>query len=263
VVQADGATLSASGRMLGPDQDAKLRLDALRLEVFQPLIEAALPRLSASSPDVAQGKAQSPISRPLNKLQAQMRRAAEAFVVPPGGPVATSALVEPAAPPAPVRGLSLGAVRLAEAHASASLARDGFVRLDAALAPTGAHGSVTASCAAHATTGAALDAHLDVKDAGMRILAELCGRPAAWVDGRATVSVRATGSAAEPKVAAAAQLSRARLHVPYLKEPLLNVEADATLTDDVLRVRALQATSGPASELRMQGVLPMYPNEQV
>jgi len=216
------------GTLLGAHQDATVKLDDFPLDLLEPLVEAALPNLHAPK---APGSLShlGPVTRPIYAVQRRLRRAAEAlpFQSPP-------AAVD-AAPTSPITGklflsgniagpvdaprvtvgvrlenAALGRVPLSEAHASATLGGDGRAKITSKLTPAGASGSVVVTSAFQVPSLEALDASVEVRDAGMALLSELAGDAAAWMEGKAALSLRVTGSVAEPRVSGKAQVRLGR-----------------------------------------------------
>lgn len=279
-VQGEGATLSAEGNLLGQGQSATVQLDGLPLDVFRPLVQAALPNLQASreAPSTF-----APVTKPLAALQRQLRRSVESLMAPQG-PLATKRGTATAADlnPAPIRGLlhvqgsltgpvdtpegevnvrvdnaALGTLRLSEASARGRIRGDGVARLQAAMVPSGTSGRVEMDCEVHVPDGQNLTAHLHVKDAGMLVLSELAGENARWQEGRAAVHVSAVGSVGDPLVTADAQFARGRMMVPHLREPLRGLSGRLRLANNAVSVTNVQASCGKSGVIKVGGSLPL------
>ena len=272
--------MSIDGSLLGRRQQAKLTLSALPLDVFQPLVQAALPQLSADRPATA---SHAPIAKPLATLQRQLKRSAEAFAMPYGpiGPVGAAAEASDV-PPAPIRGLLsiegsltgsvdvpegdmrvkvdhavLGSLKLSEASARAQLGADGMANVHGTMIPHGTPGRIDATCSMRAADGERFAAHCTVKDGGMLILSELAGGDARWLDGRATVHTAATGTLKAPVLTVDAQLARGRISVPHLKEPLRAISGRLKFENDAIAVTNLHASNGKSGVLKLGGRLPL------
>lgn len=290
----DGATMSMKGSLLGEVQDAALSIDKFPLATLNPLVRAALPSLHSSphTPPAPLG----PLAKPLSALQGYAYRAADALSLPysgsrgpgsagaPGGGSA-AANSSGAAAAAPIRGLlhasgtlsgsaerpaaalsarvdaaSLGAVPLSTAAASATLDPTGHVNVSAELVPAAAPGSLVLAAEASVPDGTGLDASLTVRDAGLAVLTELTG-PAGpkWREGSADVRVHARGTVAAPALSGSATLSRARLDMPHLREPLTGVAGSLAVEGDVLKVKDLKGSAGEEGRLAAKGRLPLTP----
>jgi autotransporter translocation and assembly factor TamB len=279
-VQGEGATLSAEGNLLGQGQNATVQLDGLPLDIFRPLVQAALPNLHASreAPSTF-----APVTKPLAALQRQLRRSVESLMGPQGPLAAKRG--GPAAPdlnPAPIRGLlhvqgsltgpvdrpegevsvrvddaALGTLRLSEASARGCIGGDGVARLQAAMVPSGGSGRVEMDCEVHVPDGQNLVAHLHIKDAGMLVLSELAGETARWEEGRANVHVSAVGSIDNPQVTADVQFARGRMMVPHLREPLRGLSGRLRLANNAVSVTNVQASCGNSGVIKVGGSLPL------
>ena len=280
-MQAEGATLSVTGNLLSQAQDARIKLSGLPLDVFRPLVQAALPNLQAAPVEPPQ--AFQPVSQPLAALQRQIKRTADAIATPHS---ALRPAVEPS--PAPIQGrlhvdgtvsgpvdapegelrlrvddAVLGSLPLSEASARTRFGGDGVAHVEAVVAPAGASGRVEADCRLHVPDGEGLSGTVTVRDGGMLVLSELSGDDVRWVEGRATVRVSASGTLAEPQLAADAQLARGCVAVAHLKEPLRGVSGRLRLAGDVVTVTNLQATCGRAGVIKASGTLPLREADRV
>ena len=280
-MQAEGATLSVTGNLLSQAQDARIKLSGLPLDVFRPLVQAALPNLQAAPVEPPQ--AFQPVSQPLAALQRQIKRTADAIATPHS---ALRPAVEPS--PAPIQGrlhvdgtvsgpvdapegelrlrvddAVLGSLPLSEASARTRFGGDGVAHVEAVVAPAGASGRVEADCRLHVPDGEGLSGTVTVRDGGMLVLSELSGDDVRWVEGRATVRVSASGTLAEPQLAADAQLARGCVAVAHLKEPLRGVSGRLRLAGDAVTVTNLQATCGRAGVIKASGTLPLREADRV
>ena len=176
-----------------------------------------------------------PVTRPLYAVQRQLRRAAEALSFhgsTPRGNASGDTVVVSTSPitgklfltgnvagtldapratfGARIENAALGKVPLSEAGANAVLTSDGTARFSSKLVPADQSGSVVINSSVHVPDFKQLDARVEVRDAGMAVLSELAGDSATWVDGKATLSLRATGDVAAPMLSGRAQVRAPR-----------------------------------------------------
>lgn len=288
----DGATMLMKGSLLGEAQDAVLSIDKFPLATLDPLVRAALPSLHTPphSPPAPLG----PLAKPLSALQGYAYRAADALSLPysgsrePGsarGAGAGSAAGNAATAAAPIRGLlhasgtlsgsaeqpaaalsarvdaaSLGAVPLSTAAASATLDPAGHMNVSAEIVPAAAPGSLVLAAEASVPDGTGLDATLTIRDAGLAVLTELTGAAGPkWREGSADVRVHARGTVAAPTMSGSATVSRARLDMPHLREPLTGVAGALAVEGEVLKVKDLKGSAGEEGRLTAKGRLPLTP----
>ena len=273
------------GHLLGPEQNAQLQLEALPLDVFEPLIQAALPQLKAERAPAPN----SPFAKPLAVFQRQLKRSAEALTLPAGAlrDAQEASALGADAMPAPIRGLLsaegalrgdaeapvgdlrmrvdkavLGMLPLSEAMARMHVGADRIAHMRASLVPSGASGRIDAECRAHVPDGSALEGHVTVRDNGMLVLTELTGGEVQWQEGRANLRGAVHGSVDDPVVTGVASFSRGKIAVPNLKEPLRAVSGRVTLEGNTLTVNNVRAACGRVGQMRVTGSLPLRARSQ-
>ena len=276
-VDSEDTSLSVSGQLLGPKQDAKFDLLQFPAPMVQPLAASLMAVATGSPPPSAHARSTGAAGAP--------RRSAAGLLHSDAPPIISGKLYvqgklggSASQPQCNVLvrlldGAALGVTKLGTAEASIVITESQRVEFHAQLSPTFAPGKLEIEGAvplaltgldsggqngnggngALARLGRAADTSLKldatVKDSGMDLLFALVPQ-LRWQHGNADMKLMVRGTAAAPSVDGVAHLRHGTITCPFLPRPLTHINASVKITNNALIVESLDGRMGRNGHLK-------------